>query len=231
MLYRAILTVGLATGFGSVIACTPDIASRTEVEQQIRRVESKVDIVDRRRATDATEFGYDLSAAGARIEWVERRQTQAEEVIGIMGDGFNVLTESIEESEVKTANIEQRQNRLEKKVERTLKPVLNQAFERTSAQADDIVVLLGQGEDLRNGLALPPLRLILDDPPILRRMTGGESYIEFIPTREIGNRIYGLAGDVDQSLCLDVIERLDDSVEFAAADCADAFLVYRFRVE
>lgn len=221
-------SIGLAL---AVCACTSDLATRSEVEREIRRVEDRVETVDRRRVTDATEFSYDLSAASARIEWVERRQTQAEEVLEVMGDGFNVLTESIEESDNRSQRIEQRQSRLEKKIERTLKPVLSQAFERSSAGTDSIVVLLGLGEDLRTGLALAPLRLILDEPPILRRMTGEQSYVEFIPTREIGDRIYGISGGDEPNLCLDVIDRPDESVEFAAADCSDPFQVYRFQIE
>lgn len=213
------------------LACSSNYATWDEVEYEIGRVDAKVEAVEFRRAVSDSRFEFDLSATTNRLGWVEKRQLQAEKVIEAMGDGFNVLTEELETTQKQTAKVEQRQNRLEKRVESKFKPVLTRAFEKTNAREDEVAVLIGAGENLTTGEKLPPLRLILDDPPILRRMTDEKSYVEFIPTREVGNRIYGLSEDPSQSLCLEVIDRPDDGVEFTAADCKNPFLLYRFRVE
>lgn len=213
------------------VACSSNYATWEEVEHEIGRVDAKVEAVEFRRAVSDTMFEFDISAASNRIGWMEKRQVQAEQVIEAMGDGFNVLTDEIEVTQKQASKIEQRQNRLEKRVENKFKPVLTSAFEKTNAREDEVTVLIGLGENLATGEALAPLRLILDEPPILRRMTDEKSYVEFIPTREVGNRIYGLSEDPSQNLCLEVVDRPDDGVEFTAADCKNPFLLYRFRVE
>ena len=214
---------------GHLVAC--DYATREELTGEVKAVDSKVQQVAQSQVSTVTRFGYAISAQQSRIEWVETRQRQSEYVLEAMGDGFNVLTESIEETQSQTERVEQRQSNLEKRVDDRFAPALRKAFEQAADGRNDLVVLQGVGEDLRLGLALPTLRLILEDPPILRRIVGENQYVEFVPTREMGDRLYGLSENPEESLCLEIVDRSDASPAFTAVNCSDPFHVYYFRVE
>ncbi len=192
--------------------------------EDLQKVDRKVGRVEQKQVSDTLRFSSSVSAVSHRIEWVETRQSNQEVVLEQMGDGFNILSESVQETHEEQQQIRYRQDRLEATVERRFAPVVGQQ----PAVDTGPVVLRASGLDIRNERDTGVLELVLDDPPVLRGSLTADDPSVVYEVEEIGSRMFAIADDPDASLCLDIVERNEYDVAFVATPCNDPFNVFEF---
>jgi len=219
-------TFVILLSLSSLLAACDDHPTRVEFESSINDVKQHVAAVDERQVAGARDVGFRVSATTARLRIVETKQKNSGEVIAAMGDGFNQLSESVQVADEKATKTARRQHKLEKQVHFQLSPA-NESF--VSADAEKPTVYFGDGRDLQGREVPKSLLLVFGSPGSLQIVDDPGTKTNPASVETIGDRIYATGGALVHPICFDIIQRIEESVEFQAARCDDSFIVYQFR--